>query len=158
MIAASSLRDPTELAKDLPVVLDVLDDVEGADQVEAAIGERQRGDLAERRETAARLQAGERRSADVDEVRARDREPRTQPRSDLESRRRRGRQRGEQRPRVEALRRDHVARRPERVVEASIGGKLRARRVRRTCRHGAHSARIHETDPTPGGIGNNWGV
>ena len=45
-----------------------------------------------------------------------------QTRADLEARRRRGRERGEQRPGVEALRRDHVARRPERVVEASVGG------------------------------------
>ena len=48
-------RDPAELAEDLPVVLDVLDDVEGADQVEACVGEWQGGDLAERRETTAGL-------------------------------------------------------------------------------------------------------
>ena len=43
--------DPAELAEDVPVVLDVLDDVEGADQVERAIGEWQGGDVAEGRET-----------------------------------------------------------------------------------------------------------
>ena len=117
-------RDPAELAEGLPVVLDVLDDVEGAHQVEAAIGKRQGGDLAERRETRAGLQTRERRSADVDEVRARDGEPRMQTRADLESRRRRRRERGEQRPGVEALRRDDVARRPERVVEASVRGDV----------------------------------
>ena len=58
------LRDPAELAEGLPIVLDVLDDVEGADQVKAAVGERQGGDLAERCETAAGLQGGEGRSAD----------------------------------------------------------------------------------------------
>ena len=33
------LRDPAELAEGLPIVRDVFDDVEGADQVKAAIGE-----------------------------------------------------------------------------------------------------------------------
>ena len=42
-----------ELAECLPIVLNVLDDVERADQVEAAVAERQGGYLAERRETAA---------------------------------------------------------------------------------------------------------
>ena len=59
-------RDPAELAEDLPIVLDVLDDVEGTDQVEGAIGEWQAGDLAPRSETAAGLQVGEGRSSDVD--------------------------------------------------------------------------------------------
>ena len=47
------LRDPAELAEGLPIVLHVLKDVEGADQVEAAVGEWQGGNFAEHRETAA---------------------------------------------------------------------------------------------------------
>src|SRR4030095_6383633 len=78
-----------------PVVLDVLDDVEGAHQVEGAIWERQGGDVAERRETSAGLQTREGGRADVKEVRAGDGEPRMQPRADLQPRRRRGRECGE---------------------------------------------------------------
>ena len=133
-------RDPLELAEGLAVVLDVLDDVEGTYQVEAAIGEWQGGDLGERRETRAGPETREGRLADVDEVRARDGKPRMQTRADLEPRRRRCRERGEQRPGVESLRRDEVARRPERVVKATVGCNVRARRVRRSsCRHGGHS-------------------
>ena len=55
-------RDPLELAEGLAVVLDVLDDVEGTYQVEAAIGEWQGGDLAERRETRAGPEMREGRS------------------------------------------------------------------------------------------------
>ena len=113
-----------------------------ADQVEGAIREWQGGDLAERRETAVSLQARESRSADIDEGCTRDGEPRTEARTELESGRRRGRERGEQRPGVETLRRDHVARRPERVVEASVGGP-RARGLQRACALFRSAASLH---------------
>jgi len=97
---------------------------------EGAIREWQGSDLAERRETAVSLQAeraGRLTSTkDVPAMGSRGR----RPGPDLESGRRRGRERGEQRPGVETLRRDHVARRPERVVEASVGGP-RARGLQR---------------------------
>jgi hypothetical protein len=98
------LRDPAELAEGLPIIHDMLDNVEGADQVKAAVGEWQGGDLAERRETTEGLEGGESRSADFDEGRAGNGESRTQAWADFESRRCRGCERGEQRPGVEAMR------------------------------------------------------
>ena len=152
-------RDPAELAEGLLVVPDVLEDVEGAHQIEAAIGKRQGGDLAESRETRAGGQTREGWPADVDEARAGDGEPRMQPRADLESRRRRRRERGEQRPGVEALGRNDVARRPERVVEASVGGNVRSRSVLHgSYRQGVHALRMHENDAQLRGNGSNRGV
>ena len=63
------LRDPAELAESLPIVLDVLDDIEGAYQVKAAVGEWEGGNFAEHCATAAGFQVREGRPADVDERR-----------------------------------------------------------------------------------------
>src|SRR6185295_17900910 len=61
---------PRQLAEDASVVVDVLDDVEGAHQVEAAIRKGQGADVGERGQPAAGLEAGEGGHADIDEVRA----------------------------------------------------------------------------------------
>ena len=136
------LRDPAELAESLPILLDVLDDIESAYQVKASIGEWEVGNFAEHRATAAGLQVGEGGPTDVDEGRTGNGESRAQARADFESRWCRGRKCGEERPGVEALWRNHVTRRPEGVVETSVGVNGQARRVLRTsCRHGASDAR-----------------
>src|SRR4029453_8880463 len=88
-----------------------------------------RGDVAQRRETAALPQPRDRRSTDVDEVRAADRQPRTQTRTDLEPRGRRGGKHREFRPRIESVRGDQVPRGPGRVVEVTVGGPCRTRAV-----------------------------
>ena len=85
--------------------------------------------MAQRREAAALPQPRERRCTDVDEVRAAQRQPRMQTRTDLEPSGRRGSKHGKFRPRIEAVRGDHVPRRPERVVEATIGGAYPTRRI-----------------------------
>src|SRR5262249_34715754 len=118
--------DAADLANDLSVVLYVLDDVEGAHQIEGAVGKRQRGGIADGRQTAASLQACESRPADVEEMRAGERKARMQAGADLETRRCRPRDIREERPGGEALRRHQPARRPERVVEGSVGGESQA--------------------------------
>src|SRR2546426_7094589 len=93
--AGAAPRDSTQLGEHPVVVFHVLYDVEGAHEIEGPIAEGERGDVAERRETAALPQARERRSTDVDEVRAAHRQARTQTRTDLEPSGRRGGKRGE---------------------------------------------------------------
>lgn len=143
------LCDPAELKEGLPIILNMLDNVERADQVKAVVWKRQGRHCTKYRKTAARLQAGESRPTDVDEGRAGNGESRTQPRADFESRRCRGCERGEKRPGVEALRQDHGARRPERIVEVSVDGNGRARHVLRASRReGASEARGRAPVPT----------
>ena len=141
------LRDSAELAEGLPIVLDVLKDVEGADQGEAAVGEWQGGYFAQHRKTAADLQAGESWAADVDEGRIGNGESGTQAWADFQSGRRRSCERGEERPGVEALRRNHLSHQPERVVEASVRvNGWPSRVLRDSGRYGVDNAR--DRDPT----------
>src|SRR5206468_349403 len=103
--------------------------VEGAHEIEGAIVEREGGDVAQRRETAALPEPRDRRPADVDEVRAPHRQARTQTWTDLEPRGRGGREPGQLGPRIEAVRRDEMPRGPERVVEVTVGGPCRTRAI-----------------------------
>ena len=76
--------DARQLRERAVVVIDVLDDIERANEIEGAVGERQRRDRALDGSGAARAQLRERRSADVDEVRAFDRQPGPQARRDFQ--------------------------------------------------------------------------
>src|SRR6266542_693193 len=120
--AGATPRDAAKLGERPAVVFHVLYDVEGTHEIERPIAVGERGDVAQGREAAALPQPRERRCTDVDEVRAAHRQPRTQTRTDLEPSGRRGSTHGKFRPRIEAMRGDQVPRRPERVVEATIGG------------------------------------
>src|SRR3984957_7231398 len=80
------LEHAPHVSEDPLVILDVLDDIKGTDEVEFLIAEWQRADLAWHGEAAARIQALDHRWADVDEMRAGDRQPGPQARADIQAR------------------------------------------------------------------------
>jgi len=82
------LEHPAQLVEDPSVVLSVFDHVKGADQIESALAEWQRADVASGGDSAARPQALDHHRTHVDEMRAGNRQPGTQARSELEARRR----------------------------------------------------------------------
>ena len=79
--------DRVEVGERPAIVLDVLDDIKSANQIKAAVGEWQGGNLAERRNAATGPQGRQRWLADFDEVRAGDGKSWAQAWADFESRR-----------------------------------------------------------------------
>src|SRR5438132_13321166 len=93
----------------------MLDDVEGADEIELAIAEGERPEPALQCDAAARIQPIDDRRADVDEMGAGNRQPPPQTGPELEPRRRVRQLLGHERPRVEAIRTLQTRLPPERV-------------------------------------------
>ncbi len=114
------VRDPRQLRQRRILIVDMLDDVESAHEIEGGRREGQGGHLAERDARTPVAQLGQRRRADIHKLRPLDRQARPQSRRHFEPPDGCGYQGMHERPRVELLSFDEPAPRPERVVEAAV--------------------------------------
>ena len=117
---AARRRHPHELGQGAVVVVDVLDDVERAHEIEARRRHRQGGDRPAHGGGLAVAQHRDGRGAEIDELRARDRQAKAQARRDLEPPRRGRAQALNQRPRVGSARPRPDARPATAIVETQI--------------------------------------
>ena len=133
--------DARELRQGGLVVVDVLDDVEGADQIEGAVGKGNRSHGSAYSARATPMQSRDCRRAQIDEVRPLDREARSESWCDLESLTGLRDEAAHERPRIESLGLDQPRIRPECVVEPPIRlPELPV--VRRACSRLAHRTRF----------------
>ncbi len=106
----------------------MLDDIQGAHQIEGLVGEGQGCDLTQYGLRAPRVQYPQSGRADVDEVRALDGQARAQARRNFQPSSGRRQQRPHQGPGIETLGLDETGTGPEQIVEAAIVGQELAAR------------------------------
>src|ERR1700722_8131768 len=82
------LQHPAQFGEEPPIVLNVLDDIKGTDEIECPITECQGAGFACCGDPAAPIELLDRECADIDEMCAGDRQSGAQPRPDFQSRRR----------------------------------------------------------------------